>query len=163
MTVMDVLRGSIVFKRLSDAQIKKMAAIASEESYRAGTLVYKEGEHADTFYIVKKGKIVLDMEPDITPQNPPTQATAVDMVTEGRAMGWSALIHPNIYTLSAFCVEDAGLVAIDAHKLRELLAKDTAMGYEVMSVIAELIASRLTHTSVLLIGERALSLLRGSS
>lgn len=161
MAVLDVLRRSVVFQRLSDEQIKKMADIASEEFHPAGALVYKEGEPADKFYIVQKGKVVLDMEADISPEKPPTQVTAVDVVTEGRAMGWSALIHPNIYTLCAFCVEDSSLVAIDAHKLRGLLGRDTALGYEVMSVIAELIASRLTHTRVLLIGERALNLLKG--
>jgi CRP/FNR family transcriptional regulator, cyclic AMP receptor protein len=161
MAVLEVLRRSVVFQRLSDEQVNKMAAISSEEFHPAGSLVYKEGERADKLYIVQKGKVVLDMEADISPQRPPTQVTAVDVVTEGRAMGWSALIHPHIYTLCAFCVEDSNLVAIDAHRLRGLLSKDTAMGYEVMSVIAELIASRLTHTRVLLIGERALNLLKG--
>ncbi len=160
MTITDVLKKSIVFQRLNTEQIKKLAGIASEESHRAGTLVYKEGGRADKFYIIKSGKVVLDMEPDITPQNLPTQATAVDVVTEGRSMGWSALIYPHIYTLSALCVEDADLVAIDGQKLRGLLKKETALGFEVMSAVAELIASRLTHTRVLLIGERALNLLK---
>jgi hypothetical protein len=34
------------------------------------------------------------------------------------------------------------------------------MGYEVMKGVTELISSRLTHTMILLVGERALGLLK---
>jgi CRP-like cAMP-binding protein len=160
MAILDVLKGSVVFNQLNAEQLLKLAEIASEENHPAGALLYKEGERADKFYIVQKGKVVLDMEADIGPHNPPTQATAVDVVSAGRAMGWSALIYPHIYTLGAFCAEDSSLITIDAQKLRELLLKDTALGFEVMSAVAELIASRLTQTHVLLISERALNLLK---
>ena len=128
MAILDVLKGSVVFNQLNAEQLLKLAEIASEENHPAGALLYKEGERADKFYIVQKGKVVLDMEADIGPHNPPTQATAVDVVSAGRAMGWSALIYPHIYTLGAFCAEDSSLITIDAQKLKGIAVKGYGAG-----------------------------------
>lgn len=157
-SVMDVLRQAVVFQKLTSEQIKKLAAVASVESHPAGTLLYKEGDPAGKFYIVEEGKVVLDMKCEMGPHTPPRQVT-VDVITKGESMGWSAVVEPNIYTLSCLCMEQTKLVAVDAAKLREFIADDPSMGLEIMRAIAKLISTRLTHTRVLLIGERTLGFL----
>jgi CRP/FNR family cyclic AMP-dependent transcriptional regulator len=154
-TVVDVLRQSVVFQKLTNEQIKKLAAIASFETYPAGTLLYKEGDPASKFYIVKEGKVILDMKCEMGPHTPPRQVT-VDVIIKGESMGWSAVVDPYIFTLSCLCMDPTTLVAVDAAKLREFIVEDLALGFEVMKSIAKLISSRLTHTRVLLIGERTL-------
>ena len=154
-TVIDILRQSVVFQRLTNEQIKKLAAIATVENHPAGTLLYKAGDPADKFYIVQEGKVILDLKADLGPHVPPMQVT-VDVITKGESMGWSAVVDPYIYTLSCLCMDPTKLVAVDAAKLREFIAEDLSLGYEVMKAISKLIASRLTHTRILLIGERAL-------
>jgi len=154
-TVIDVLRHSVVFQKLTNEQIKKLAAIASTETHPAGTLLYREGDPASKFYIVQEGKVVLDMKCEMGPHTPPRQVT-VDVITKGESMGWSAVVEPCIYTLSCLCMERTTLVAVDAAKLREFIAEDLALGFEVMKAVGKMIASRLTHTRILLVGERAL-------
>jgi len=154
-TVIDVLRHSVVFQKLTNGQIKKLAAIASTETHPAGTLLYREGDPASKFYIVQEGKVVLDMKCEMGPHTPPRQVT-VDVITKGESMGWSAVVEPCIYTLSCLCMERTTLVAVDAAKLREFIAEDLALGFEVMKAVGKMIASRLTHTRILLVGERAL-------
>jgi CRP/FNR family transcriptional regulator, cyclic AMP receptor protein len=156
--VIDVLKNSVVFQKLTGEQIKKLAAVASVESHPAGTLLYKEGDPAGKFYIVEEGKVILDMKCEMGPHTPPRQVT-VDVITKGESMGWSAVVEPNIYTLSCLCMEQTRLVAVDAAKLREFIVEDLAMGLEIMRAIAKLISTRLTHTRVLLIGERTLGFL----
>ena len=46
---------------------------------------------------------------------------------------------------------------IDAAKLRALMDADCELGYKVMQATAKVIASRLTHTRIILVGERGLS------
>lgn len=154
-TVIDVLRQSIVFQKLTNEQIKKLAAVASFETHPAGTLLYREGDPADKFYIVKEGKVVLDMTCEMGPHMPPRQVT-VDVITKGESMGWSAVVEPYIYTLGCLCMDRTTLVAVNSAKLREFIVEDLTMGFEVMKAVAKMISSRLTHTRVLLIGERAL-------
>ena len=89
---------------------------------------------------------------------PPMQVT-VDIVTKGDAMGWSAVIEPYVYTLGARCIDDSKAIAFDGVKLRELLNKDIKLGYAFMHATAKVIATRLTHTEIILVGERGLSVL----
>ena len=73
-------------------------------------------------------------------------------------MGWSAVIEPYMYTLGARCIDDSKAIVFDGAKLKELLNKDSTLGYEFMRATAKVIATRLTHTEIILIGERGLSI-----
>ncbi|MGA2333384.1 MAG: cyclic nucleotide-binding domain-containing protein [Syntrophales bacterium] len=174
----DLLRQFDFFQGFSEEQIKKLADIATEESYKAGFQLWRKGDPAKTFYLVEGGKVVLSMENymgTVRPPaylveggkagmsmetymgtaRPPAQVT-VDIITKGDAMGWSAVIEPYVYTLGARCIADSKAIAFDGAKLRELLNKDIKLGYAFMHATAKVIATRLTHTEIILIGERGL-------
>ena len=145
-------------KEFSDAQLEKLAALAVEETCEAGVQMYKKGDPALKFYLVQEGKIILVMDSALGPHKPPLQVT-VDIITAGDAMGWSAIVEPHVYTLGALCIDNTKLIALDAAKLRSLLEGDGAFGFKFMQAAAKLIASRLTHTRIILVGERGLSTL----
>ena len=44
-------------------------------------------------------------------------------------------------------------------KLRELMDEDCALGFKIMQSTAKVISTRLTHTRIILVGERGLSTL----
>jgi hypothetical protein len=90
------------------------------------------------------------------PHKPPMQVT-VDMITKGESMGWSAVVDPYLYTLGALCIDDAKLIAIDSFGLRKLMDEDCILGFKLMQVVAKVISARLTHTRIILVGERGLS------
>ena len=146
------------FKGFTDAQLKKLAAISVEETYEAGAQMYKKGDPARSLFMCREGKVVMVMENYMGPQQPPMQIT-VDMITRGESMGWSAVVDPYIYTLSALCIDRAKLICLDAPRLRKLMDEDTCLGYRVMKATAQVIANRLTHTRIILVGERGLSTL----
>ncbi len=79
--------------RFSDEQLNKMASIASEETYLAGTQMYQNGDPARSLFLIKEGKIVLFIDNYMGPHKPPMQVT-VDMITKGESMGWSAVVDP---------------------------------------------------------------------
>jgi CRP-like cAMP-binding protein len=144
------------FKGFTDAQLKKLAAIAVEESYEAGTQMYKKGDPARSLFMCKEGKVVMVMDNYMGPQQPSMQIT-VDMITKGESMGWSAVVEPYLYTLGALCIDNTKLIAMDAAKLRAIMNEDCDLGYKVMQATAKVISSRLTHTRIILVGERGLS------
>ena len=158
MVSVDLLKQYNLFKGFSEEQIKKVADIATEESYKAGFQLWKKGDPAKNLYLVKVGKIVLVMDTYMGTAMPPMQVT-VDLITKGDAMGWSAVIEPYVYTLGARCIDDSKAIVFDGAKLRELLNKDSALGYKFMHATAKVIATRLTHTEIILIGERGLTVL----
>ena len=154
----DDLKKAVVFQNLTEDQLKKIAALSSEKGYSVGTVLYREGDPADKFYVVQEGKVTLVMKSDLGPNKPPLQVT-VDVITKGESMGWSGIVEPYFFTLSCLCIDDSKLIEINAPKLRELLENDKTLGFQVMKSIAKLIASRLTHTRIILVGERGISLL----
>ncbi|HPC73329.1 MAG TPA: cyclic nucleotide-binding domain-containing protein [Syntrophales bacterium] len=158
MVHLKILRESNILKNLSDAQLEKLAAFAISESHPAGTLLYKEGDPANKFYLVEEGKVFLEMKTDMGPARPPLQVT-IDVITKGEGMGWSAFVEPNLYTLSGVCMDATKLISFESGKLRDLMDKDPELGYKLLKGINKLLASRLSHTRILLVSERALGLL----
>lgn len=158
MITVDLLKQFAFFKGFSDEELTKLLEIAKEESYKAGVQVYKKGDPASKLYLLEEGKVVMLMDSYMGPHRPPMQVT-VDLVTKGEAMGWSAVVEPYIYTLGARCMDDSKVIAFDADKLRNLLNKDSSLGYKFTQAVAKVIATRLTHTQIILVGERGLSVL----
>jgi CRP-like cAMP-binding protein len=149
-----VLKECTFFKGFDDGELNKLSVLASEEKFLAGTHMYQNGDPAKSLYLIKKGKIVLYIDNYMGPNKPPMQVT-VDMIIGGEAMGWSAVVEPYLYTLSALCIDDTQAIVIDASGLRQLMNEDYALGFKIMQAIAKIIANRLTHTRIILVGERS--------
>jgi CRP-like cAMP-binding protein len=146
------------FAGFNDQELGKLTALASEEIFEAGTQMYKNGDPARGLFLVQEGKVVLVMDSYLGPHRPPMQVT-VDVITKGESMGWSAVVEPYIYTLGALCIDRAKLICFDAPGLRKLMDEDTCLGYRIMKATARVIANRLNHTRIILVGERGLSTL----
>lgn len=152
------LKDFAFFKGFGDRELEKLAAVAKEETYDAGVQMYKNGDPARSLFLIQEGKIVLVMDSYLGPQRPPMQVT-VDVVTRGESSGWSAVVEPYVYTLGALCIDRAKVIALDAAELRRVMDEDTCLGYRIMKATAQVIANRLTHTRIILVGERGLSTL----
>jgi CRP-like cAMP-binding protein len=155
MTLKEELKGSLVFRDLTDEEIEKIVPLCKEEQHPAGTELYKEGDFANKLYIVIKGKTALDLKNTMAPYDPPSRMI-VDMIGPGETMGWSALVEPHIYTLSCKCAEDCSLISVSGPGLMDVMNRECHVGLKVMTAISKIIATRLTHTRVLFIGERGL-------
>ncbi|MHB8136974.1 MAG: Crp/Fnr family transcriptional regulator [Smithellaceae bacterium] len=158
MIAVSALKKFIFLKDFSNDQLVKLEPLAKEETYQAGAQLYAKGDPARSLYLVMEGKIALFMDNYMGPGKPPMQVT-VDVITKGESMGWSAVVEPFIYTLGARCLEDTKLISFDSLKLRELMDEDCALGFKILQSTAKVISSRLTHTRIILVGERGLSTL----
>lgn len=154
----DHLKGFSYFKGFSDPELEKLAATATEETYDAGIQIYKTGDPARNLYLIQEGKVILVMDSYLGSHKPAMQVT-VDVVTQGESMGWSAVVEPYIYTLGALCIDRVKAIALDGSELRGLMDEDAGLGYRIMKATARIIANRLTHTRIILVGERGLSTL----
>lgn len=144
------------FRDFSESECEKLLPIAEEMAVEAGTPMYSKGDPASYIYLIREGKILLKMESYMGPYKPPLEVT-VDIITGGDAMGWSAVVEPYIYTLGALAIDRASLIGLKAPELRDLMDKDCALGYKIMQKTTKLIAQRLEHTRIILVGERGLS------
>jgi len=158
MAVKIPLKDFSFFKDFSDDQLNKLASLAKEDNHLAGMHMYQKGDVARSLYLIKDGKVALFMDAEMGHNKPPMQVT-VDIITKGESMGWSAVVEPYLYTLAARCLDDTKFIAFDAFQLRKLMEEDCALGFKIMQAVAKVISTRLTHTRIILVGERGLSVL----
>jgi len=158
MVSVDLLKKYTFFKGFRYEQIKNLADIATQESYKADFLFWKKGDPAKNLYFVEEGKVVLFMDAYRGTTRPPLWVS-IDLITKGDVMGWSSVIKPYVYTLGARCIDDTKATVFNGAKLRKLLNKDSKLAHKFMHATAKVIATRLNHTEIILVGERGLSVL----
>ena len=154
----DLLKQYTFFKGFRYEQIKNLADIATQESYKADFLFWKKGDPAKNLYFVEEGRVVLFMDAYRGTTRPPLWVS-IDLITKGDVMGWSSVIKPYVYTLGARCIDDTKATVFNGAKLRKLLNKDSKLAHKFMHATAKVIATRLNHTEIILVGERGLSIL----
>lgn len=139
------LKRARLLEGLSDNELEKIASLSREEKYRAGAIIFEEGDPARNLYIVEEGKIALETKLDLGPYAAP-RPTTIEVLTPGEAFGWSALVEPHILTSSARCLKTAKVIAIEGVSLRHLLDSDARIGQKVMARLTSIVASRLRET-----------------
>ena len=158
MDIVESLSNSELLRNFETKHLEKMAPLCRGISFREGTTVFKEGDEAKELYILTEGRVALEMEIHPVPDRP-SIPTAVEVVTRGDGFGWSAVVEPYVYTLSARCLTNCQVLALKGEMLREVMADDAELGYEFMTRIAKLISLRLTYTRLRLTSGLGLALL----
>lgn len=141
------------FVELTAAEEEKVFALAARKEYQAGAIIFREGQRAEEFLLLEEGKVVLQMQVRAAQSSSYRKAT-IDFVTKGETLGWSAIVEPNIYTLTAVSLGRAQVLAINGPKLRDLMQKDLSISQKLLAALVKVIASRLADTRELLVSER---------
>ncbi len=155
MTAQQVLRECELFSKLSDAELEKVASSVMEKQYEAGTTIFQEGDNAEELLILQEGKVAVQITlPKAQIQM--SRRLTVDIVNRNDVVGWSVIVEPYVYTLTAVCLQRVKALSLSGTKLRWLLRDDPKIGYEVLKGLIKVMASRLDDTRQLLISERSL-------
>jgi CRP/FNR family transcriptional regulator, cyclic AMP receptor protein len=132
-------------KGLDPRFIELLVGCASNVRFEAGEYIFREGEEANKFYIVRRGHVALEI---FAPGRGPL---AVQTLGEGDVLGWSWLIPPYRWHSSARAVELTRAFALDAECLRRKCEEDHDLGYELMKRFAPVIVDRLQTTRLQLL------------
>jgi CRP-like cAMP-binding protein len=125
------------FKGLDEAYLRLIAGCGSNVVFEAGQYLFREGEDADRFYAVRRGRVAIEI---YVPQRGPV---VLETVREGEMVGWSWLFPPYRRQFDARAVEVVRATMFDGACLRAKCDQDAAMGYELMKRLAGLFSRRL--------------------
>jgi len=155
-SIVNALKRSEVFLGLEDKYLERIASLPSscQKTLKYGETLFQFGERAEFLYVLKDGRInlVAGFAPEIEPGRP---KLVVDRVTVGGFLGWSALVAPFSYVLSAVAEVHSTVVCIRGSELIALSDEDFYVGYRVFSGLARIIGSRLReYEQVLVRGRR---------
>jgi CRP/FNR family transcriptional regulator, cyclic AMP receptor protein len=151
----ELLRRYPFFGLLTDAQLKAIAMIAQEVNLPGGTQIFKEGEKADTLYLLLQGSVDLYYTVETEGAFDFNKAFLVGEINPGDAFGISALMEPYRFTATAKADQSVRLITMDAVALRALLEEDAKMSCVIMYQVAKAYAERLRSTRIQLAAARA--------
>lgn len=155
MSAKQALRECVLFFRLSDSELEKVAGLAVEKRYEAGTTIFTAGDSAEELFVLEEGRVAVQMTLPQTGDLTSRRIT-VDVVSKNEILGWSAILEPYKYTFTVVCMQQTEALAINGSKLRTLLRDNPKIGYEVMEGLAKVMAAGLNDTRQVLISERLL-------
>ena len=148
------LRECDIFSALSDTELEKVASSVLEKQYEAGTTLFMEGDGAEELLVLQEGKVALQVT--LSKEHGQTsRRVTVEIIGKNEVVGWSALVEPYTYTLTAVCLQKVKALSISGNKLRWLLEDNHDIGFNVLKGLIKVIASRLEETRRVLISERS--------
>lgn len=123
---------------LSAAEMKLLATFSSEERFREGSMMFREGERGDKLYIVLDGRV------RISKFIPGVGEEALTVLDRGDFFGEMALIDDKPRSADAKAHEqDATVLSIDRATLNEILSMDPHASLQFLNLLCRMISRRL--------------------
>jgi CRP/FNR family cyclic AMP-dependent transcriptional regulator len=133
------------FAGLDQEALAIVAGCATNVSFAPGEFLFREGQPADQFFVVRRGRVALQVH------GPTAGTMVVDTADAGDVVGWSWLVPPYRWLFDARAVEPTGAVSFDGRCLRGKCDQDPHLGYELMKLVTQVMFSRLTAARVRLL------------
>jgi len=131
------LREIHLMENMTDSMLGKMSSLVQRKLFAAGNTIFRQGDQADFFYMLKAGKLLLEV--DISENI----SVSLGAVKAGFCFGWSALLPGSTYTSTAICAEPCEVMSVPGKKFLDQMENDHSLGYRVMQIIASILKSRL--------------------
>jgi CRP/FNR family transcriptional regulator, cyclic AMP receptor protein len=144
-TLDELIVESPVFEGLQAAELALVAGCASNVVFDAGDRLFREGDPADAFYLVRHGLVALDT------YVPNRGQLTIDTVGAGEIVGWSWLLPPYRWHFTGRAVEQVRAVHFDGACLRGKCDDDRGLGYDLLMRFAQVLVTRLQATRLQLV------------
>ena len=144
-TIAQLLADAPVFARLDDAQRELVAGCGRNVRLEAGERLFREGEQADTFYVLRHGAVALELR--VAGRRP----LVLETLHDGDVVGWSWLVPPYRWAFDARVTEPTAAVALDGACLRGKAQADAELGHALHAAFTPVIVERLQATRLRLL------------
>ena len=133
------------FDGFAEAHVKLIAGCTASVRFKPGQVIFHVGEEAKKFYLVRQGKVALQMTSER--RGPLTVLT----VGDGEILGWSWLFPPHQYRFSARVLEATRAFEVDGQCLRGKAEEDHDLGYHLLKSWAPVVERALDATRLQLV------------
>jgi CRP-like cAMP-binding protein len=133
------------FRDLDPSFSELVSGCAENVRFSANDYLFHEGDGAEAFYLIRHGRVSLEIK---APGRQPMQFMTAG---EGDIVGISWLVPPYRWTYDAKALELVRAISLDATCLREKCETDNHLGYELMKRFVPALAERLHNTRLQLL------------
>jgi CRP-like cAMP-binding protein len=134
-----------LFRGLSPAELELVAGCGSNVRFQEGELLFRDGEDADSFYIIRHGRVALETF------IPARGSVTIETIEAPEVVGWSWLFPPYSWHFDGRAVSLVRATKFDGACLRAKCENDPALGFDLMSRFAQIVIDRLQWTRMRLL------------
>jgi CRP/FNR family transcriptional regulator, cyclic AMP receptor protein len=144
-TLEPLLAAHPFFANLEPRFLQVVAGCAANGRFPAGTFLGREGEPANQFYLLRHGKVALQIH------LPDRGALTIETLEAGEVLGWSWLFPPYRWHFDAQALELTRALVFDGQCLCAKCEADHDLGYDLMQRFAHVMLQRLQATRLQLL------------
>jgi CRP-like cAMP-binding protein/1-acyl-sn-glycerol-3-phosphate acyltransferase len=146
---LQLLADSPFFEGFDRRDLTELSRRARMVAVEANTPVFTEGEPATTFYLLASGAV------EIAFAGPAGRRSIDHTVSHpGHPIGWTAMVEPYRYQVTALAREVTRLLALDRELLEDHARAHPAFGLALMRAVIGLVGDRLRATRLRLVARR---------
>ena len=134
---------------LNHEQFALLADCALPAQIKAGDVIFREGEKAQLFYLIEKGKVVLESGKEYG------EPVVIQTISAGNLLGWSWMLPPYRWHFTARAIEPTEVIYFPGTILREYCERDHSLGFELHKRISEVMMKRLQAARRKMLGMHA--------
>ena len=132
-----LIRDHPFFAGLGPAHLALLAGCASNVVFEPGAFIFREGEAAEVFYLMRHGLVSLEIH------GPASGPIAIETRGPGDVLGFSWLFPPHRLRFDARVLEPVRAVSFDGLCLRGKIEADHELGYELLQRFSQVLLDRL--------------------
>jgi CRP-like cAMP-binding protein len=136
-TLEPILSAHPFLQGLDQPVLALIVGCASNVRFDAGQYLFREGEEASEFYIIREGLVSLEIH------LPERGSVTLQTVAAGGIVGWSWVFPPYRWHSDARAVEPTRAIALDGACLRMKCEETPSVGYELMKRFARVLDESL--------------------
>lgn len=125
---------------LAAEDVAAVMALGGRIVVQPGDALFRLGEEADRLFVILRGRLALTLPMRVRNRE---EEILIEERSAGQTLGWSALIPPHRFTLTATAQADTEVLALPRTTLLAHFADTPAVGYAVTLNVAAVIGQRL--------------------
>jgi len=137
--ILDTIKTHPFLGDLDEKNLALLAESAMPVEFGQGTVIFREGDPANRFYLILEGRVSL--EADLKDEN----NVEIQIVGPGDVLGWSWLFPPYYWHFTARALEPVKAIFFYGTRLRECCDSNPELGFALMQRVARVLINRLQH------------------
>ncbi len=129
-----------LFAGVPEEEVDRILSLGSMRFISTGDTLFRLGDPAEHLYVMTQGRLKLTLPMQIRGRQ---EDVFVEERMPGQTVGWSALIPPYRFTLTAMALVDSEAVALPQEAVLQRLAACPDAGYRITLNLAAVIGQRL--------------------
>jgi CRP/FNR family transcriptional regulator, cyclic AMP receptor protein len=132
-----VLSSHPFFSDMRVSHLQLLVSCASNARFDAGQFILREGQRANEFYLIRQGKVALEV------YAPGRGIVNIQTLGESDVLGSTWLVPPYLWRFDARALENTLTIALNAECLRKKCESDFELGFEMLQRFNRVIVERL--------------------